>query len=131
MPYLDRINIVDFSTAYHYFTLGYVISAGTTGLDWQLYMRPFTKPLWAACAALVVVTYLTYVVTRRNWNKGHKFDAMRIVVFWGCLSFVFIKVYYEGALTMFFTTTNKIEPKTIDVLKLIFFIHYCSSANIN
>ncbi len=117
MPYHDRINIVDFSTAYNYFTLGYVIAAGTTGLDWTLYMRPFTKPLWAACAALVIVTLLAYAVARQNSDKGHKFEAMKIILFWGCLSFVFIKVYYEGALTMFFTTTNKIEPKTIDVIQ--------------
>ncbi len=117
-PQADRLNVLDFSTPYYFFTLGYVIAAGSTGLDWDLYLRPFTNQLWAACFGIVAVTVLVYYVTKHVKRKGYKYDAMRIVAFSGWLTFVFVNAYYEGALTMFFMTTNGIEPKTVDVIQL-------------
>ncbi len=111
----DRLQVLDFTIPFHYFTFGYATAVGATGLDWHLYLRPFTKQLWIVCAGLFVVTLLTYQVTGLNANKMQKCDAKRLVAFCGCLSFILTKAYYEGALTMFFTTTSKIQPKTLDV----------------
>ncbi len=121
-PQEDRLKVLDFTIPYYFFTLGYITAAGSTGLDWDLYLRPFTNQLWAFSIGMVAVTLLAYFVTQHIANKGYKYDAMRIVTFCGWLSFVLVNAYYEGALTMFFMTTNGIEPKTVDVIRPVHYL---------
>ena len=94
----------------------------TDGLD--LYFRPFTKYAWI----MVGITIIVFVVILQCLNHHIKFSDLpntdilsktnRVVIFiaWSC--YVLIEVYYEGALTMFFTTESGIPFQSIkDVMK--------------
>ena len=94
----------------------------TDGLD--LYFRPFTKYSWI----MVGITIIVFVVILQCLKHLIKFSILqntdilsktnRVVIFiaWSC--YVLIEVYYEGALTMFFTTESGIPFQSIkDVMK--------------
>ena len=89
----------------------------TNGLD--LYFRPFTKYAWI----MVGITIIIFVVILYCLNHLMKFAILpntdilsktnRVVIFiaWSC--YVLIEVYYEGALTMFFTTESGVPFQSI------------------
>ncbi len=111
-----RLKVVDFSVAYKFFSKGCVMdSRAGIGLDWQLYLRPFKNRLWAACAIVATVNFTIYILARWQDKEQCEYDAIRMLAFLGCFCYVLVKAYYDGALTMFFTTARTIEPKTIEV----------------
>jgi hypothetical protein len=87
-------------------------------IDFGLFARPFTRESWAAIllmAALVITcTLMTrFAIPNTRNKKGQK---IMVVTLW--YFFVLLNAYYGGAMTMFFTSTNRISFNGIvDVIR--------------
>ena len=77
-----------------------------------IFIRPFTKNAWAVF--FVMITFLLLIImgfhymqswTLQNAQVFHKLSRILIVLTWFC--YMLIEIYYEGALTMFFSTKSK------------------------
>ena len=75
----------------------------------DLYFRPFTIEVWIMiCVTLgiiaIILISLSYFETIFIANDKVLKKATRIVLFFSWLCYLVIEIYFEGALTMFFTT---------------------------
>ena len=75
----------------------------------DLYFRPFTPNLWLMiCVTIGIVTMTLITLSHfgklftRNDETLKKTTRIIVFVSWSC--YVLIEIYFEGALTMFFTT---------------------------
>ncbi len=63
----------------------------------------------------IIALYLYVKHILRSHIKLCVNNCLRHIAFVGWLCFVVVKVYYEGALTMFFTAKNDLPFNTIEV----------------
>ncbi len=82
--------------------------------------------LWPrfGCGLITVVVVSVYQILSLLQGRGRVSlwrlkEAMKITAFSGWFCFVVVDVYYEGALTMFFTTDKELPFKSIEVRKKI------------
>ena len=84
----------------------------------DLYFRPFTMDLWVMiCVTIGLVSGTLIVLSHFGTMIGIKEETLnkttRIIVFVGWSCYVLIEIYFEGALTMFFTTKMGIPFNSI------------------
>ena len=115
---------------------------------WGIFLRPFHRSLWiiVICTAVILILSVQmlpslYAGSGKNKNVFEKFH--RFVVFLTWSFFVATEIYYEGALTMFFTTEIDIPFESIkDVMRAypdwklmmrygndVFYQHYVESGD--
>ena len=91
--------------------------------SWDLYLRPIMMDAWAVIGSITVTIFFTLIiisqlgkVLQNHANILNK--SYRVVVFIAWTSFLLTEVYYEGALTMFFSTEIGIPFDSIkDVMR--------------
>ena len=91
--------------------------------SWGLYFRPFMKEAWIMIGATTVTIFITLLIISylakhlKNESLILK-KSYRVVIFIAWIFFLLTEVYYEGALTMFFTTEIGIPFNSIkDVMR--------------
>ena len=83
-------------------------------MDTGLYTRPFPKDAWIMVGMTILVNAIVFAMISmlsiyyRHLSKALK-KVQRVVTAVAWLSFLLVEVYYEGALTMFFSTENGIS----------------------
>ena len=88
-----------------------------------IFIRPFTVNAWAVFFVMMIFLLLLVMGLHhmQNWNLQntqilHKLSRIIIVLTWFC--YMLIEIYYEGALTMFFSTKTKNPYENIrDVMR--------------
>ena len=88
-----------------------------------IFMRPFNKNAWVVFFLTIIVLLLTTMTLLylQNWYGQHiktfqKISKCIIFLTWFC--YMLIEIYYEGALTMFFSTKSRNPFENIrDVMK--------------
>ena len=89
----------------------------------DLYSRPFTKNAWTVVYATIVIIAITLVTLSQLGRYLTSRDKLlsrtkRIVIFLASSCYLLLEVYYEGALTMFFTTELDVPFSSIkEVMK--------------
>ena len=88
-----------------------------------IFIRPFTKNAWTVFFAFISFLLFLIVSLRfmGNWNMEYipvYQKASKFIIFLIWFNFMLIEIYYEGALTMFFSTKSKNPYENIrDVIK--------------
>ena len=94
-----------------------------TEQDLDIFMRPFNKNSWIffflkVCLLLLIIISLTCTPESHHHHIGTFRKTSRIIVFLTWLFYMIAKIYYDGALTMFFTTKSQSPFENIkDVMR--------------
>ena len=114
---LERSDMFDFSS----FVSDRAILALTpqpADLDLWLFKRPFRNEAWLVLGIVILIIIGTVVVLNLTIKNTGIYAGYRIVVSIGWLFVLLISVYYDGALTMFFSTEVSINFDSIrDVMR--------------
>ena len=114
---LGRSDMFDFSS----FVSDRAILALTpqpASLDLWLFKRPFRNEAWLVLGIVILVILLTVIALNASIKDASNYAGYRIVVSIGWLFVLLISVYYDGALTMFFSTEVSITFDSIrDVMR--------------
>ena len=87
-------------------------------LDLWLFKRPFRNEAWLVLGIVILIIIGTVVVLNLTIKNTGLYAGYRIVVSIGWLFVLLISVYYDGALTMFFSTEVSINFDSIrDVMR--------------
>ena len=83
-----------------------------------IFKPPFTSNLWIAyltttLALLLTLKFLSHQHHRSGKNSNILKKCYRFILFLAWSFFLIIEIYYEGALTMFFTTQSYIPFKSM------------------
>ena len=114
---LERSDMFDFVSFVSDRTILTLIPQAAS-LDLWLFTRPFRNEVWGVIGLITVVIIIIfvapyYISKRLTTTSGH-----RMIESIGWLFFLLISVYYDGALTMFFSTEVSISFNTIrDVIR--------------
>ena len=114
---LERSDMFDFSS----FVSDRAILALTpqpADLDLWLFKRPFRNEAWIVVGITIFIILGTVVVLKVSVNNASNYTGYRIIVSIGWLFVLLVMVYYEGALTMFFSTEVSVTFDSIrDVMR--------------
>ena len=114
---LERSDMFDFVSFVSDRTI-LTLKPQAANLDLWLFTRPFRNEVWGVIGLITVVLIVIFVAPYYISKKLTTTSGHRMIESIGWLFFLLISVYYDGALTMFFSTEVSISFNTIrDVIR--------------